>query len=279
MRKNMLMGLVCCVVAGLTAARALADNEKGTAVIKGKVVFEGDAPKTKPLPPMTADPVCAKAHSKAVPDQGTIVYTAEGNAVPYAFVYVKSGIKGKYDAPKEPVEIDQKGCIYHPHVFGMVVGQPMKIKNSDPTNHNIHSKPTKNSEFNFAQATAGMERVLQGKETFNRPETMIRIKCDVHAWMSSYCNVVAHPFFSVSKSHEDTPTKEERGTFEIKELPAGDYELEALHPNFGSATVKVSVKDGETKEVEIKLTGKRGEAPAESREVILSSAADAKERD
>lgn len=277
MRKCLLLGLVCGVAVALTTVRAQADNEKGTAVIKGKVVFEGDAPKTKPLPPMNADPVCAKANPKQLPDQGTIVYAKQGNAIPYAFVYVKGGLKGKYDPPKDPVVLDQKGCTYQPHVFGMVAGQPLEIRNSDPTNHNIHSQPKKNTEFNFAQASAGMVKKLEGKETFTKPEIMIKIKCDVHAWMSSYCGVVANPFFAVTKSHEDTQTESERGTFEIKELPAGDYELEAWHENFGSTTVKVSVKDGETKEVEIKLSGKRGEAPA-SREVILSSAADKVEK-
>ncbi|GJQ26624.1 MAG: hypothetical protein HBSAPP02_16560 [Phycisphaerae bacterium] len=277
MKKYMLLGLVCGVAVALTTVRAQADNEKGTAVIKGKVVYDGAAPATKGLPPMSADPVCAKAHTKPQPDQGTIVYAKQGNTIPYAFVYVKSGLKGKYDAPKDPVVLDQKGCMYHPHVFGMVAGQPIEIKNSDPTNHNIHSQPKKNTEFNFAQANAGMVKKLEGKDTFTKPEIMIKIKCDVHAWMSSYCGVVSNPFFAVTKSHEDTQTESERGTFEIKELPAGDYELEAWHENFGSTTVKVSVKDGETKEVEIKLSGKRGEVPA-AREVILSSAADKVEK-
>jgi len=246
--------LAVLLAASLGAGSALADNEKGTAVIKGRVVFDGDPGKPRALPAMTADAVCAKAHTKALPDQGTIVYTKDGNAIPYVFVYVKNGIKGKYDPPAEPIVLDQQGCIYHPHVQGMVAGQAIDIKNSDPTNHNIHSLPKKNTSFNFAQPNQGMVRKLVGKDTFNKPEIMIKVKCDVHAWMSSYIGVCAHPFFDVTKSHDDHKAEgAQKGSFEIRNLPAGDYELEFWHENFGTVTQKVSVKDGETRELTVKM--------------------------
>jgi hypothetical protein len=256
----------------LVATQARADNEKGTSAIKGKVVFAGDPPDAKSLPAMNADAVCAKAHSKALPDQGTIVYKKDGNTIPYVFVYVKGGLKGKYDAPKEPVTIDQKGCVYHPHVFGMVAGQPINIKNSDPTNHNIHSLAKKNPQFNFAQPNQGMVKELKSGDTFNKQEIMVKIKCDVHAWMSTFVGVCAHPFFDVSKSHDDHGAQgAQRGTFEIKNLPAGEYEVEAWHESFGTATQKVAVKDGETKEIEFKLGPKASsDASQKLKEVIVT---------
>jgi plastocyanin len=250
MTSVLLAGAMFCAL----ARPALADNEKGTATIKGKVVFDGTPPKAQPLPPMKADPVCEKAHSNPQADQSTIVYTKAGNTIPYVFVYIKSGIKGKYDAPSEPVVIDQKGCVYHPHVQGMMAGQPIQVKNDDPTNHNIHALPTKNGQFNFAQAQQGMTKDLKGNDTFNKPEIMVKIKCDVHSWMSSYIGVVAHPFFSVTKSHDDASASDaEKGTFEIKNVPAGEYEVEAWHEVFGKVTEKVTVKDGETKEITFKM--------------------------
>ena len=54
-------------------------------------------------------------------------------------------------------KIDQKDCRYTPHVFGMRVGQPLEIINSDPTLHNIHAMPKANSEFNTGQPIQGMK--------------------------------------------------------------------------------------------------------------------------
>ena len=271
--------LTGCVAIALTATTALADNEKGTAIIKGKVTFDGTPPKMKALT-ISGDNHCVQAHAKPEADQGTIVYTKDGNTIPYVFVYAKNGVTGKYTAPTTPVTIDQKGCMYHPHVFGMIAGQPIDIKNSDSTNHNIHSLAKKNPTFNFAQAQQGMVKNLAGKDTFTREEIMVKIKCDVHAWMSTYVGVLSHPFFDVSKSHEDDGgDKSKRGTFEIKELPAGEYEIEAWHENFGTMTEKVVVKDGETKEIEFKFGGaKKAEAPTPTRTVILGAETPAEQK-
>lgn len=278
LKKTVWTAVALTLVLALAAAPAMADNEKGSAVIKGKVVFDGDAPKPKPLA-IGGDQHCIAEHPKPVPDQGTIVYKSDGNSVPYVFVYVKKGVKGKYDAPKEPVVLDQKGCMYHPHVFGMVAGQPIQIKNSDPTNHNVHSLAAKNPTFNFAQAQQGMVKDLVGKDTFNKEEIMVKIKCDVHAWMSTYCGVLTHPFFDVTKSHEDDGgDKAARGAFELTGLPSGEYEVATWHETFGELTQKVTVGDGETKEIEFKYGAKKAEAPTPTREVILSTEVETPEK-
>lgn len=250
---------------------AAADNEKGTAVIKGKVIYDGKISAVKV--PMT-DQQCATLNKDKKPpvvDPGKLVYSKDGNTVPDVFVYVKKGA-GKYDAPTEPVELDQKDCMYVPHVFGMIAGQPIKIVNSDPVNHNVHSQAQKNPQFNFAQPKQNMVKLLEGKDTFNKPEVGVKIKCDVHSWMSAYAFVLTNPFFDVTKSHlNDGGDSGKRGTFELKNLPAGKYTLEAWHENFGTVTQEVEIKDGETKEIEFKFTEKGAQAPA-VREVILGKA-------
>jgi len=269
------------IVLALAAQAASAGGAKGTAAVRGKVVFDGTPPQIKKLPPMNSTPACAAMNPTLPADQATIVYKDQGNAIPYVFVYVKEGIKDKYEPPAEPIVLDQKGCIYHPHVIGMVAGQQLNIKNSDKTTHNVHSLPSKNEPFNLAQPQPGVIK-REGKETFNKPESPIKIKCDVHGWMSAWCHVMSHPFFDVSKDHTDFPGKDKKGaelkenkakwgTFEIKDLPAGDYTIEAWHETFGKVQQKVSVKDGETKEVEIKMTGKKAEGPATPERVILAS--------
>jgi len=280
-RKSVFVAVAAMAVLVASVSRVSADGAKGTAVVKGKVTFDGTPPAMKALPAMNADKVCATANPKSSPDQATIVYAKDGNTIPYAFVYMKEGVKDKYDAPKDSAVINQKGCIYHPHVFGMIAGQQLEIKSEDPTAHNIHALPKKNTEFNLAQPNVGTIK-REGKDTFNKPEMAIKFKCDVHGWMSSWCHVMSHPFFDVTKDHLDFPGKNDKGeenkdnkakwgTFEIKDLPAGDYTIEAWHETFGTAQMKVSVKDGETKEVEIKMTGKKAEGPSSPERVILAS--------
>lgn len=270
-RRSILGCAVACLCSAVVVLPALADGKKGTAVIKGKVVLD---PSVKPEKPkalaMGADATCQKENPKAQPDQSMIVYVSDGNTVPYVFVHITKGLTDKYDAPSTPVELDQQGCMYHPHVMGMVAGQQLDIVNSDPVNHNIHSLPKKNTAFNFAQPNKGMKKSLTGKETFNKPE-IVKIKCDVHGWMAAYIGVCDNPFFAVTMSHEnDGGDKSKRGTFEIKELPAGKYEVEFWHEKFGAVTQEVEVKDGETKEIEVKIGGKKAQAPV-AREVELAS--------
>jgi hypothetical protein len=119
-------------------------------------------------------------------------------------------------------------------VIGVQANQPIKIRNSDDTLHNIHPRPTINSEFNIGQPRKGMEST----KSFDKQEIMIPVGCDVHPWMRSYISIVDHPFFAVTKDD---------GTYEIKGLPPGDYEVEAYHEKLKTQTQKVSVKDGDNK--------------------------------
>ncbi|MCG8405863.1 MAG: carboxypeptidase-like regulatory domain-containing protein [Phycisphaerales bacterium] len=240
----------------------------GVGTIKGKVVFDGDPPGPKRIS-MAGNAQCANVHKQnnnvdskgrpKVADPGQIVYAKQSNTIPFVFVYIKEGIKKRYDPPKEPVVLDQVGCMYKPHVFGMIAGQGLDIRSSDPFTHNVHSLAKKNPGWNFSQPKPGLKE-MRGNDTFTRQEIMIKIKCDVHGWMSSYCGVLYHPFFDVTKDHIEYPSsvagnKEKWGTFEIKDVPAGNYVLEAWHEKFGTATMEVTLSGDETKEIEFKLGG------------------------
>jgi len=183
---------------------------------------------------MSADAFCAKSHPGDVGKEDVVVAADKGLA--NVFVYVKSGIAGTYPPPATAALIDQKGCTYHPHVFGVVAGQNIEILNSDATLHNIHSLPEKNEAFNLGMPVQGMKYTKK----FDKPEVMVRIKCDVHGWMSAYCGVVAHPFFAVTAAD---------GTFTIRNLPAGTYTIEAWHEKFGTQTQQVTVGATDSKSV------------------------------
>lgn len=200
----------------------------GTAVIAGKVTYDGVRPIAKPIK-MGGDPVCAKAQTAI--DQSKEL--AADGGVPHVFVYIKQGISQKYPVPAQTVILDQTGCMYVPHVFGIQVGQTLTIRNSDPTAHNVHSLAQKNQQFNVSQASAGMTK----NEVFSREEIMVKVKCDVHGWMSSFAGVLNHPFFAVTDAN---------GEFSIPKLPAGSYTVEIWHETFQRQTKKIDLKDGET---------------------------------
>jgi hypothetical protein len=162
-----------------------------------------------------------------------LLVVGPGNGLKNVFVYVKDGLGARtYAVPTTPVMLDQKGCRYIPHVFGVQVGQPVQIANSDPTLHNVNSAPQNNRGFNFGQSpsTPAVTR------TFDKPEIGVPFRCDVHTWMNAYAGVVAHPFFAVTADD---------GTFEIKGLPPGTYTIEAWHEQLGTQTQSVTV-DGKT---------------------------------
>ena len=97
-----------------------------------------------------------------------------------------------------------------------------------------------------AQARQGMESVREGEKGFNKAEVMIPVGCDVHPWMRAYISVFDNPFYTVSK---------EDGTFEIKGLPAGEYEIEAFHGKLKNQSQKVTVKDGEAAKLDLAVKG------------------------
>ena len=228
--------LVAVAAAFFVAAVAQAAD---SASISGKATFEGTAPKAKKIK-TDADPKCAEMHADSPLMSEEVVVNPDGT-LKNVFVYVKSGLEGKtYDTPKTPVTIDQTGCHYVPHVFGMMVKQPLKIVNSDDTLHNIHAMPTKSTEFNVGEPNKDMAVT----RTFAEPEIMVHFKCDVHPWMSAYVGVLNHPFYSVTGDN---------GTFSLKGLPAGDYEVAAWHEKYGEQVQKIKVGDGEAKTVDFKF--------------------------
>jgi plastocyanin len=210
------------------------------ATITGKVAFTGSAPKP-PRIDMSAEPDCKGLHT-SVPMSEEVVVNSNGTLA-NVFVWVKGGLEGKsFEAPSGSVALDQKGCIYRPHVVGVRAGQTVAISNSDPTTHNVHPLPRVNREWNQSQPPKGSAL----EKTFPRPEVMIAVKCNVHPWMKSYIGVVDHPFFAVTG---------DQGTYEIKGLPPGDYVVEAWHEKYGAQEQKVTLAPSASQAVEFTIKG------------------------
>lgn len=190
--------------------------------ITGVIAFTGQPPAPRKLD-TSNDAACGEAMADDV--------LVNNGKLQNVFVYVKSGLpEVNFEVPTTEVELDQKGCKYSPRVLGLHTGQTLKVVNSDATNHNIHPVPKINKEWNESQLKG------QGPITrkFTKPESLIPVKCNMHSWMLAYISVLPHSFYAVSTAD---------GTFTIKGLPPGEYEIEAWHEKFGAKTVKIKVAE------------------------------------
>jgi plastocyanin len=201
--------------------------------VSGRVVLDGPAPENPPIK-MASDAFCIREHPNGASFESFVV---DNGGLENVFVYVKDGLGQYYfDVPAEPVKLDQRGCRYVPHVLGVRAGQPIDIGTSDATLHNVHALARVNQEFNFGLQIAGTKQT----KTFTKPEAMITLKCDVHNWMNAYVGVLDHPYFAVTR---------DGGKFELKNLPAGTYTVEAWHEKLGTQTQSVTLGEKESKDV------------------------------
>jgi len=229
-----------CLAAGVVAVALWPGVAYAQSSITGTVTFDGKPPTLKPLS-MDADPACAKKHSKPVPNEMLVL--GSGNTMGNILVWVSKGLPaGKtWPAPKNPVTLDQKGCQYVPHVQGIMVGQAYRILNSDGILHNVHALPKVNRGFNQPMPPTMKEKTV----TFDKPEPIFQIKCDVHPWMLAYIGVFTHPFFSATGTD---------GKFTISGLDPGTYEITAWHERLGTQTASVTVGAKEAKTQNFKFT-------------------------
>lgn len=198
--------------------------------------------KTPPKPiliDMSQDPACGLG-----PANYSEQYVVNHGGFANVFIYVKDGLGNKvYAAPSQPVDIDQKNCRYIPHVIGVMVGQPVRFTNSDPTMHNVHIEPanSENHTVDISQGPAGSGNPPQDETTFRAAELMIPVRCNMHPWMQAFINVAPNPFFAVSDAS---------GRYVIKGLPPGTYTVVADQEQLGQkiATVTVGAKQTATQD-------------------------------
>ena len=202
--------------------------------VTGTITFDGKPPVLRPIA-MNAEPVCDKKHA-GHPVMPEMLVLGTGQTMGNVLVFVSKGVPaGKtYPAPTTPVTVDQDGCMYIPHVMGIMVGQPYRILNTDGILHNIHTLPKINPAFNRGQPATVKEMTTN----FPKAEAAFQIKCDVHPWMSAYMAVFSHPFYSVTKTD---------GKFTISGLDPGTYEITAWHERLGTQTAMVTVGANDTK--------------------------------
>ena len=196
--------------------------------IKGRVVFEGKPYKAKTF--TLSDKFCITASPNGLKSE-EFLYDADTKGIQGAMVYIQSGIKSFGDVPSEPVVLDQINCEYVPHLAVLRTGQQLIIKSSDATLHNVAGNAAANGDkFNY---TMNAPMSLAPK-VWNRPELdkPVKLKCDVHGWMSAFVAVLPHPFAAITAKD---------GSFELKGVPPGKYRLLIWHEMLGERKVEVTL--------------------------------------
>src|SRR5262249_16785515 len=219
---------------------AVAPDLVNGGTITGRVAFGGPKPTIRNLD-MSAVPYCMRAHPDGAPSE-EVVLNANGT-LKNAFVWVKSGLPdANWQVPETVETLDQKGCMYTPHLMAVMTGQKISIQNSDGTNHNIHPMPAANQEWNESEPPGAPAKT----QSFPREEILLPIKCNIHSWMRAYISVVSHPFFAVTG---------DEGTFTIKGLPPGIYTVEVAHEKYGKQEQQVTVGAKESKTADFTIKG------------------------
>lgn len=211
--------------------------------VSGEIHLDGPVP-VSPAINMQSEAACAKAQPNAIASQPLAVGREGGlaNVVVYLSDYPGDGLGYyRFDPPQTPVVLDQKGCMYSPRVVALMTNQPLEIRNSDATIHNVHAMPKTNSEWNKAQPAGGA--VL--RTSFPKPELAIPFMCNVHPWMRAFVFVFDHPYFAVTTAD---------GKFMLKNVPPGTYRVAAWQEKLGTQTQTITVQPQKQADVSFRFS-------------------------
>jgi plastocyanin len=133
-----------------------------------------------------------------------------------AIVYVQQ-VATTFAPPAKPVEMDQRGKQFIPHVLPVVVGTTVRFLNNDPTRHNVFSPAYE--KYNLGTWRQGLTKDHTFETCAKAPCVYVQL-CLLHPEMEAYVAVLQNPFFATTGSD---------GQFEINEVPPGSYMLAVWH--------------------------------------------------
>ncbi len=180
-----------------------------------------------PVIDMSSNPQCERQHH--TPQKAETVVVNSNGTLRNVFVWISDGLPHvRWTPPTEPAQLDQIGCVYAPHVLGIMQGQKLEILNSDPVNHNVHAESRINPPWNESEPPRAEHKIKE----FDSAEVLFPMTCSVHPWMRSYVAVSPHPFFAVTGDD---------GSFTLKGVPPGTYTVEAVHEKYGRKEAKLTL--------------------------------------
>ena len=192
---------------------------------------------------LDSDPACVREHPDGLKLDTILV---NNGGLENVFVYVKDGLGNYYfDTPTTAGHARSEGLPLYAARVRRARGSAARDRQQRPDAAQRATRWRKvNQEFNFGQAIQGMKNT----KVFTAPEVMVRIKCDVHGWMNAYAGVLDHPYFAVTANG---------GAFELKNLPAGTYTIEAWHEKLGTADAKCHARGERNQRRQLHVQGQR----------------------
>ena len=205
-----------------TATSSAQENSWGT--LRGRILFDGPVPKAEQLQIERDAEVCGLTtlvdeslvvHPENRGIQNVILWLESKTPVPVHPDYLNANLK--------PAVIDNKGCRFEPRVVLLRTGQSLELQNSDPVAHNAAAYLKRSTPFNdVIPSGKPTQRIIRKAETLPA-----RIDCSIHAWMRAWLVVQDHPYVAVTAAD---------GTFEMKNLPAGEWRIRCWQERPGNLT-------------------------------------------
>jgi len=220
--------------------------------------LEGDAARTSPSAPARALPAPGPA-SPTGRIAGLIRLTAAARREPRTDAYAPravrvfsreavpevthvvvflAGVPPQASLPRMHAVVRQRNESFEPRVVAVTRGSTVDFPNDDPFFHNVFSL-SRAASFDLGRYAQGHSR----SRVFPTAG-LVKLFCDLHAYMSAVIFVFDHPWFAVPDA---------TGRFVLDEVPAGRHTLKAWHERIGDSEVTVLVEPGRTSEVELVL--------------------------
>lgn len=210
--------LLCALVTGLTAGlpgRAPAYEEADVSaggVLAGTVKFSGRVPKFEPIPVKKNQDVCGTEK------QSEALVVGPDGGVKNGVVLIEGITRGK--KAQGGLVLDNRDCLFAPHVGAVMVGTKARVKNSDPILHNTHGYLDRLTVFNLALPL--QNQVIDITRRLRKPG-IVKVLCDAHTHMFAWIVVHDNPYLAVTDEH---------GRFAIEGIPPGTYEVTLWHEGF-----------------------------------------------
>jgi plastocyanin len=152
-------------------------------------------------------------------------------------VYLKDiAVRGA--APAGKAVLRQEHETFVPHVLPITRGSLVEFPNDDPIFHNVFSLSSA-AAFDLRRYPRGQSRSQQFPKS-----GIVKVYCHIHSHMSATILVLDHPYFTIPSAD---------GTFELSNVPPGDYTVVGWHERVGERRARVRVERGKAASVDLSL--------------------------